>query len=69
MDLAVAATDVLDRMGAFDAARSAHRRPLALIGRDPRASGEMLEAAVIAGLTSSGVDALRARGRRIAALV
>ncbi|BBZ79731.1 phosphoglucosamine mutase [Mycolicibacterium anyangense] len=34
-------------------------RPLAVIGRDPRASGEMLEAAVIAGVTSEGVDALR----------
>ena len=32
---------------------------VAVIGRDPRASGEMLEAAVIAGLTSEGVDALR----------
>ena len=27
-------------------------RPVAVIGRDPRASGEMLEAAVIAGVTS-----------------
>ena len=35
-----------------------HRR-VAVIGRDPRASGEMLEAAVIAGITSEGVDALR----------
>jgi phosphoglucosamine mutase len=35
-----------------------HRR-VAVVGRDPRASGEMLEAAVIAGLTSEGVDALR----------
>src|ERR1700757_2491939 len=34
-------------------------RPVAVIGRDPRASGEMLEAAVIAGLTSEGIDALR----------
>jgi phosphoglucosamine mutase len=34
-------------------------RHLAVVGRDPRASGEMLEAAVIAGLTSQGVDALR----------
>ncbi|HLR93836.1 MAG TPA: phosphoglucosamine mutase [Jiangellaceae bacterium] len=34
-------------------------RPLALVGRDPRASGEMLEAAVVAGLTSAGVDVLR----------
>ena len=33
--------------------------PVAVIGRDPRASGEMLEAAVIAGVTSEGVDALR----------
>jgi phosphoglucosamine mutase len=30
-----------------------------VVGRDPRASGEMLQAAVIAGLTSEGVDALR----------
>jgi phosphoglucosamine mutase len=35
------------------------RRRVAIVGRDPRASGEMLEAAVIAGLTSEGVDALR----------
>ncbi|WP_415822897.1 phosphoglucosamine mutase, partial [Mycobacterium senriense] len=34
-------------------------RRVAVIGRDPRASGEMLEAAVIAGLSSQGVDALR----------
>jgi phosphoglucosamine mutase len=36
------------------------RRRVAVVGRDPRASGEMLEAAVIAGLTSQGVDTLRA---------
>jgi phosphoglucosamine mutase len=35
------------------------RRRVAVVGRDPRASGEMLEAAVIAGVTSEGVDALR----------
>jgi len=35
------------------------RRRIAVIGRDPRASSEMLEAAVIAGMTSEGVDALR----------
>jgi phosphoglucosamine mutase len=35
------------------------RRRIAVVGRDPRASGEMLEAAVIAGITSEGVDALR----------
>ena len=37
-------------------ATTGHR--FAVVGRDPRASGEMLEAAVIAGLTSEGVDAL-----------
>ncbi len=35
------------------------RRRVAVVGRDPRASSEMLEAAVIAGLASEGVDALR----------
>src|ERR1700756_5029219 len=35
------------------------QRRVAVIGRDPRASSEMLEAAVIAGVTSEGVDALR----------
>ncbi|WP_407445072.1 phosphoglucosamine mutase [Rhodococcus sp. (in: high G+C Gram-positive bacteria)] len=34
------------------------RRPVAVVGRDPRASGEMLEAAVTAGLTAAGVDVL-----------
>ncbi|MGY4710380.1 phosphoglucosamine mutase [Mycolicibacterium sp. CBM1] len=34
-------------------------RRIAVIGRDPRASGEMLEAAVIAGVTGEGVDAVR----------
>ena len=33
-------------------------RRVAVIGRDPRASGEMLEAAVVAGVTSEGVDAV-----------
>ncbi|ASW91969.1 phosphoglucosamine mutase [Mycobacterium marseillense] len=41
------------------ASASTPGRRIAVIGRDPRASGEMLEAAVIAGLTSQGVDALR----------
>lgn len=36
------------------------RAPLALVGRDPRASGEMLEAAVVAGLTSAGANVVRA---------
>ncbi|HCT81585.1 MAG TPA: hypothetical protein DGT23_34425, partial [Micromonosporaceae bacterium] len=40
------------------AADSSHT-PLALVGRDPRASGEMLEAAVVAGLTSAGANVVR----------
>jgi phosphoglucosamine mutase len=40
-------------------ARPGAGRRVAVIGRDPRASGEMLEAAVIAGVISEGVDALR----------
>ena len=56
MDLAVAAVPVL----APAAAAAGHeRRPSAVIGRDSRASGDFLEAAVIAGLASSGVDVLR----------
>ncbi len=35
-------------------------RPRCLIGRDTRASGEMLEAALVAGLNSVGVDAVLA---------
>jgi len=59
MDLSVAAAGAMDSMGAFGTARAEGRRPLAVIGRDPRASGEFLEAAVVAGLAGSGVDVLR----------
>jgi phosphoglucosamine mutase len=56
LDLAVAAVPVLARA----ATASGHqRRPAAVIGRDSRASGDFLEAAVVAGLASSGVDVLR----------
>jgi phosphoglucosamine mutase len=56
MDLAVAAVPVL----APTAIQSAHPgRPTAVIGRDSRASGDFLEAAVVAGLASSGVDVFR----------
>ena len=34
-------------------------RPTAIIGRDPRVSGEMLDAAIAAGLASRGVDVVR----------
>ncbi|ABP56292.1 phosphoglucosamine mutase [Salinispora tropica] len=33
--------------------------PLAVVGRDTRASGEMLESAVVAGLTSAGANVVR----------
>ena len=62
LDLGAAAAAVLrDERDAADAGSGAGAgaRPVAVIGRDPRASGEFLEAAVVAGLTSSGVDVLR----------
>ncbi len=55
LDLSVAAAHVLGEAGFF-----AGHRPVAVVGRDPRASGEFLEAAVVAGLASAGVDVLRA---------
>ena len=51
LDLSVAAAHVLGEVGAFEG-----HRPTAVVGRDPRASGEFLEAAVVAGLASAGVD-------------
>jgi phosphoglucosamine mutase len=59
MDLAIAAAEVLDETGAFGRARAEGRRPVAVVGRDPRASGEFLESAVVAGLAGVGVDVLR----------
>jgi phosphoglucosamine mutase len=41
------------------AERDRTHAPLAVVGRDPRASGEMLEAAVVAGLTSAGAHVVR----------
>src|SRR4029453_16424250 len=54
LDLSVAAAHVLGEAGAFEG-----HRPRAVVGRDPRASGEFLEAAVIAGLASAGGDVIR----------
>jgi phosphoglucosamine mutase len=51
LDLSVAAAHVLG-----DPDRLAGRRPRAVVGRDPRASGEFLSSAVCAGLASAGVD-------------
>jgi phosphoglucosamine mutase len=59
MDLSVAAAHVLGDAGAFAGSTGRRGRPVAVVGRDPRASGEFLEAAVVAGLASSGVDVLR----------
>ncbi|MFY4720202.1 phosphoglucosamine mutase [Streptomyces sp. LaBMicrA B280] len=53
LGLSVAAAHVLAEAGTF-----AGHRPKAVVGRDPRASGEFLEAAVAAGLASAGVDVL-----------
>ena len=54
LDLAVAAAHVLGEAGVFEG-----RRPFAVVGRDTRVSGEFLEAAVVAGLASAGVDVIR----------
>jgi phosphoglucosamine mutase len=54
LDLSVAAAHVLGETGAFEG-----HRPTAVVGRDPRPSGEFLEAAVVAGLASAGVDVYR----------
>jgi phosphoglucosamine mutase len=74
MDLAVAGASVLSGTavsgsrasnshvpspGAAGDGRATSRRPRAVVGRDPRTSGEFLEAAVVAGLASAGVDVLR----------
>jgi phosphoglucosamine mutase len=52
------ATLALD-LSAAAAAVLRHGPAPAVVGRDPRASGEFLEAAVVAGLASAGVDVLR----------
>jgi phosphoglucosamine mutase len=52
MAVAVAAARVL-----AEGERS--RPPAVVVGRDPRASGEMLEAAVVAGLASAGATVIR----------
>ena len=51
LDLSVAAAHVLAEVGEFNG-----HRPVAVVGRDPRASGEFLAAATMAGLASAGVD-------------
>jgi len=53
LDLSVAAARVLADRGEFEG-----HRPLAVVGRDTRISGQFLEHAVVAGLASAGVDVL-----------
>jgi phosphoglucosamine mutase len=56
LGLAQAAAVVLGKGRVADGRRASGRRPIAVIGRDPRISGEFLGSAVSAGLASSGVD-------------
>ncbi|NYF09669.1 phosphoglucosamine mutase [Leifsonia sp. AK011] len=56
LGLAQAAAVVLGKGRVADGRRASGRRPIAVIARDPRVSGEFLAAAVAAGLASSGVD-------------
>ncbi len=54
LSAAVAAAHIL-----VESSSNAGKRPRAIVGQDSRASGEFLEAAVIAGLASAGVDVYR----------
>jgi phosphoglucosamine mutase len=53
LELSVAAAHVLAELGEFEG-----HRPMAVVGRDTRISGQFLESAVVAGLASAGVDVL-----------
>ena len=54
LSAAVAAAHIL-----VESSSNTSKRPRAIVGQDSRASGEFLEAAVIAGLASAGVDVYR----------
>jgi len=56
VDLGAAAARVLVHHGGFTG-----KRPVAVVGRDTRISGQFLEHAVVAGLASAGVDVIRLR--------
>ncbi len=58
LDLAGAAAHVLAESGQLKPGKTG-ARPRAVVGRDPRASGEFLEAATVAGLASAGMDVLQ----------
>jgi phosphoglucosamine mutase len=56
LGLAQAAAVVLGKGRIADGRRASGRRPIAVVARDPRISGDFLSGAVMAGLASSGVD-------------
>jgi phosphoglucosamine mutase len=56
LEVSVAAAHVLGEAGVFHTTEG--HRPLAVVGRDTRVSGQFLEAAVVAGLASAGLDVL-----------
>jgi phosphoglucosamine mutase len=61
LDVSVAAAHILveSLIGQKESVVDKSVRPRAIVGQDSRASGEFLEAAVVAGLTSAGVDVYR----------
>jgi phosphoglucosamine mutase len=60
LNLAQAASVVLGKGRFADGRRASGRRPVGVIARDPRVSGEFIASAVAAGFASSGVDVLDA---------
>ncbi|MSO43251.1 MAG: phosphoglucosamine mutase [Candidatus Planktophila sp.] len=54
LDVSVAAAHVL-----VESSSNKDHQPTAIVGQDSRASGEFLEAAVVAGLTSAGINVYR----------
>ncbi|MCU1546035.1 MAG: phosphoglucosamine mutase [Homoserinimonas sp.] len=60
LGLAQSAAVVLGKGHFADGRRASGRRPVGVVARDPRISGEFIAAAVAAGLASSGVDVLDA---------
>ena len=54
LDVCVAAAHVL-----VESSSNKDHQPTAIVGQDSRASGEFLEAAVVAGLTSAGINVYR----------
>ncbi|MEO6826392.1 MAG: phosphoglucosamine mutase [Microbacteriaceae bacterium] len=60
LSIAQATAVVLTQGRSAEARAAAGKRPVAVVARDPRVSGEFLISAVAAGLASSGIDVLDA---------